>query len=103
MLAASSSVHDPERTCCERSFDHLVGASEQPERDCQGERSSGLEVDDQLDFRGLLHRQVGRLLALENPAGVEADPTIRIRNANEAPPQTDEVYGRLPKILVDSA
>jgi hypothetical protein len=22
---------------------------------------------------------------------------------NEAPPQTDEVYGRLPKILVDSA
>jgi hypothetical protein len=23
--------------------------------------------------------------------------------SNEAPPQTDEVYGRLPKILVDSA
>ena len=30
---------------------------------------------------GLLDRQVGRLLALENPAGIDADLTIRIRNA----------------------
>jgi hypothetical protein len=33
---------------------------------------AGLEVDDQLEFRGLLHRQVGGLLAPENAAGVDA-------------------------------
>ena len=56
------------------TFDHLVGAAEQRERDGEAERLGGLEVDDQLDFRGLLDRQVGRLLALENPAGVDAEP-----------------------------
>ena len=40
------------------------------------ERSGGLEVDDQLDFRGLLHRQVGRFLALENRAGGDAEPMV---------------------------
>ena len=29
----------------------------------------------------LLDRQVGRLLALENPAGVDADLTVSVRNA----------------------
>jgi hypothetical protein len=32
-----------------------------------------LEIDDHLNFRGLLDRQVGGLLALENPTGVDAD------------------------------
>ena len=41
----------------------------------EAERLGGLEVDDQLDFRGLLDRQIGWLLALENPAGVDADQT----------------------------
>jgi putative tryptophan/tyrosine transport system substrate-binding protein len=31
-----------------------------------------LEIDDQLNFRGLLDRQVGRLLTLENTPGVDA-------------------------------
>src|SRR5258708_4592938 len=52
------------------SFDHLVGAAEQRERDDEAEGFRGLEVDDQLDFRRLLDRQVGWLLALENPADI---------------------------------
>ena len=35
-------------------------------RDGEAERLGGLEVDDQLELGRLLHRQVGRLLALEN-------------------------------------
>ena len=37
------------------SFDHLVGAAEQRQGHGQAERFSGLEVDDQFEFGGLLH------------------------------------------------
>ena len=45
-------------------FDHLVGAAKY--RDWYGDtqRLGSLEVDDQLDFRGLHDREVSRLLAL---------------------------------------
>ena len=38
----------------------------------------GLQVNNQLDFCLLLHRQVGGLLTLENTASVDADLTGRI-------------------------
>jgi hypothetical protein len=54
------------------SFDHLIGGIQEPFRNRQTECLSGLEIDVQLDFSGLLHRQVGGLVALENPAGIDA-------------------------------
>jgi hypothetical protein len=39
-------------------LDHLVGAHEQRQRDTETQRIRRLEIDDKLDFRGLLHRQV---------------------------------------------
>jgi hypothetical protein len=45
-------------------------------RHSETERLGGLEIDEKLDFRGLLDRQVGRLLTFENPAGVNADLTV---------------------------
>ena len=41
----------------------------------------GLQVDDQLELRGLLDRKVGRLLALENSSGIDADLPVSVRNA----------------------
>src|SRR6266481_2709035 len=63
------------------SLDHLFSAQEDRLRDGNAEFLSGLEVDEQLGFRGLLDRQVRRLLALENPAGVDACHAVRVRNA----------------------
>ena len=44
----------------------------------EAERLGGLEVDDQLELGRLHDRQVGRLLALENAAGIDAGLAICI-------------------------
>src|SRR6266700_675698 len=46
-------------------LDHLIGAGEQRLGYCQAQRLGGLEADDQLELGRRLHREVGRLLALE--------------------------------------
>ena len=61
------------------SFDHLVGGREQRRRHGEAEHPGGLEVDDQLELGRLHDRQVRRLRALEDAAGIDADLTIRIR------------------------
>jgi hypothetical protein len=48
------------------SFDNFVGAGEDLGRDGDAERAGSLQIDDQLVGRGLLHRQIGRLGALED-------------------------------------
>src|SRR5262249_61377623 len=61
------------------SLDHLLGAHEQPGRHGKAERLRGLEIDHQLDLGGLLHRQVRRLLALENAARIDTGLAVCIR------------------------
>src|SRR5205085_2345591 len=67
--------------CLAHSFDHLVGTHEQGSRHGQAESLGRLEVDEQLDFRGLLNRKVDGLLALENPASVDAALNVPVNNA----------------------
>src|SRR5215471_8556284 len=63
------------------SLDHLVGAHKQSGWHSKAERLGSLEIDEQFDFRRLLHRQIGRLLALENPAGIDTGLAVHIGNA----------------------
>src|SRR5882757_6244334 len=44
--------------------------------DGEAERRRGLQVDDQLEPRRLLHRQIGRVFSLQDPAGVKAELMI---------------------------
>jgi hypothetical protein len=44
-------------------FDHFIGADKQTGWYGKAERPRGLEIDDQLDFRRLLDRQLGWLFA----------------------------------------
>ena len=57
---------------------HLVCEGEQPVRHLEAERLGGPEIDHEVKFRGLLYRQVSRLLAFENAAGIDAGQAVRI-------------------------
>src|SRR5262245_61685290 len=60
------------------SFDHLVGAAQEREREGDAEGFGCLEVDKQLHFRDLLDRQISRLVALEYASGIDACLTMRL-------------------------
>ena len=47
-------------------FDHLVCLQEENRGDGKVERLGCLEINDQLEFRRLLHRQIGGLGSFEN-------------------------------------
>jgi hypothetical protein len=46
------------------SFDNIIGAGKQCRRHFETERLGGLEINEQLNFCGLLDRQIGRFFAL---------------------------------------
>ena len=48
---------------CTSLLDHLVRLEEKRRGDREPERLGGLEIDNQLEFHGLLHREVGGLRA----------------------------------------
>ena len=62
-------------------FNHLIGTAQQRLGNCKTQHLGRLEIDDHLDFRGPLDRQVGGFLALENLTGVDADQTVCVRKA----------------------
>src|SRR5262249_9148063 len=57
-------------------FDHLVGESEQCRWDFEAERLRGFEIDHKLELGRVLYRQVARLGAVEEAAGILADQTV---------------------------
>src|SRR5713226_8368063 len=66
------------------SFDHLVSAAKQRQRESEAEHLGGAHVDGQLDLHRQLDWEVGRLFTIENPARVDANLAIGI-------PQTGSV------------
>src|SRR5215469_12117067 len=74
-------------------FDHLVGAGKQRLRHSEPECLRGFEVDGEFNFRGLLHRQVGWLLAVEDSTSIHADEAIgvgKVRSVAHQPTGRDK-------------
>ena len=71
-------VCDHAKVAWDRLLDHLVGGGRQRLGDGEAEGFSGLEVDDELEFRPT-HRQIAGLLAAENAAGIVAKLAIKLR------------------------
>jgi hypothetical protein len=63
------------------SFNHLVGTGDERRRHVQTDRLGCLQVDDELELHRPQDGQVGRPLAFENAAGVNAEQTLPIDNA----------------------
>src|SRR5215471_13901927 len=69
-------------------FDHLVGATNKRIGNGETERSSGLEVDAELDFRALLNWQFAGLFAFENSSHVDPCQAIAVRETAAIAHQT---------------
>src|SRR5262249_33049590 len=75
---AGMHCHAAACTGCTDLFNHLVGGREQPVGNLEAERLCGLEIDRQLVLDRVLHRKVGRLLALEDAIDVTGRAPVRV-------------------------
>src|ERR1700758_4804951 len=73
------------------SLDHLVGAGRQCGRHFEAQQLCGAQIDDEFELGWPHDRQVGGMLALENPRSIDADLTISVGKACSI---THETAGR---------
>src|SRR6516165_1492430 len=81
-----------------RLFDDLIGGHEQFVWQGEAEHTSSLGIDDQLELGRLHDRQVRRLRALEDAAGIGTHLTIRIRQAGSVTHQPADLGILTPRI-----
>src|SRR5262245_26084848 len=69
-------------------LDHLVGTRRESGWHFKPEGLGGLEIDHELEFRGLINRQLRRLLALEYAPDIASRTAIAISNIGPIAHQT---------------
>src|SRR5262249_13304852 len=78
--------------------ENLVGAAGQRQRNGDAERTGGLQVDEHLDFGGLLHRQIARLATFKNSPSIDSDEAMCFRNVGPVAHQTSGLSERAPLV-----
>src|SRR5215472_8557743 len=63
------------------SFDHLVGADEDGGRHGETLLRCGLQVNDEIEFRRLLYRQIGGFYALQNSVDIGRGAAPDVKDA----------------------
>src|SRR5262249_13019994 len=76
--------------CNEKLLDHLVSDGEHARRNSEAKRLGGLEIDHQVQFRGLQYGQIGRFRTLEDFSGVDANLPISVGQAGAITHQTTD-------------
>src|SRR5262249_32327252 len=76
------------------SLDHLVGSHLESQWNCKPKRFGGFEVYHEFKLGRLHDRQVGRLFALENPAGVDTGLPPSIKIVRRIAYKTADCHGR---------
>ena len=69
-------------------FEDLIGSAEQGDWHLEAECPGCLQVDNKFDFRDLLYRQISRLLAVEDAAGIDANQAIQFIDTASVAHQT---------------
>src|SRR5262245_24187096 len=69
------------QTTAATSLDHFVGTGEKYRRHLEAERLCRSDIDDQLEARRLLDRQVGRLGTPEYLVHIRGEPVVDVRKA----------------------
>src|ERR1700676_2598959 len=88
-MSASARIPDSSRTSLHfrkvpnkrhrnASLNYLVSAAEHRLRNCEAEHLGSLEIDDHLDLRRPLDRQIGGFRTTENAAGIVAGLLVRM-------------------------
>jgi hypothetical protein len=75
--------------CLAHSFDHLVGGADKGWRQVEAKRPGGLQVDDEMKFGRCLHRQVGRLFALEDAIDISCRAPVLVDKIRPIRDQSD--------------
>src|SRR5262249_8340655 len=76
----------------DKSFDPFVSDRNHFLRHFDTKRSRRLQVDDQLEFVRLEHRQLGGLRALEDATGVDAGLSPHVNNIGSVTHQSADVH-----------
>jgi hypothetical protein len=74
-------THAPQQAAL---VNYFIGAREKGRRNRDAKGFGGLEVNRQLEFRGLHDRQIGRLFAFQNASRVRTGFPMGIREAKAA-------------------
>src|SRR6516162_6791504 len=77
--SAASPIVNHRPSCSRVLLNHLIGAADERGRELESENLGSLQIDDELELRDQLDRQIRGLFAIEDSSGINASATMGLR------------------------